>query len=140
LTAARPALIDIHRPPAYAMPTMLDSLSSAVTEDGVAIVEFSRSPFNVISVSGYRDTGHLTRATTNNRATGVVVLAAPQGARLSTQNEAEKVDGRQKPLIREIRHEAGPANAAFAYSSNVANVEFPTIDFASAIVTPTTLS
>lgn len=121
------------------MPTMLDSLSPAVTEDSVAIVELSRSPFNVILVYEYEDTGHLTRAKTHDRATGVVMLAAPQGAPLSKLDEVESVDGRQKPLIREIRHDAVPVSASFAYSSNVANVEFPTIGFASDIVTPTTL-
>ena len=122
------------------MPTKLDSLSPAVTEDGVAIVKFSSSPFNAISESVHADLGHLSKVVTQNMATGTVAVAAPQGARPSNLDHVAGVDGRLKPRISKIRHDADLANAAFAHSSNVANVEFATIDFVSEIATPTTRS
>ena len=78
------------------MPTMPDALPAAVTEDGVAIVELSRSPINAISVSADDDIGHLTRTATPDKLTGVDLLTAPKRARLSKGDHVEGMDGRSK--------------------------------------------
>jgi enoyl-CoA hydratase len=63
------------------MRTVIGALEVNVSDDGVALVVFSRSPVNAVSLSVYEDIGRLVETIEADSRVRVVVLTAPDDAR-----------------------------------------------------------
>ena len=63
------------------MSTTIGSFEVTRTDDGVALVVFSRPPVNAVSISVYEDIGHLVDAIEADPQVRAVVLTAPDTAR-----------------------------------------------------------